>query len=154
MVQRSWSLAVATVGLLALAASPAAAQSSTKSQQDEAVRFIFQRFDDNKDGNITGAEFQKVGQQDFASFDSNKDGTVSRDEYLDPKAHGAAQLTGDQLARAKDIWGKQFDFLDADKNGKVTETEHAAAGTRSFKRLDGNKDGRITLAEMEAAAAK
>src|SRR5215471_3534536 len=130
-MQRSWTLTIATLGLLVLAAAPAAAQSSsTKSQQDEAVRFIFQRFDENKDGGI------------------------SRDEYLDPKAHGAAQLKADQLAQAQAVWGKQFDFLDADKNGKVTLTEHAAAGSRSFKRLDGNKDGRITLAEMQAAATQ
>jgi len=153
-MQGSWSVAVATLGPLVLAAGPAAAQSSsTKSQQDEAVRFIFQRYDANNDGNITDAEFQKVGQEDFASFDTNKDGIVSRAEYLAPEAHGA-HLTGDQLAQAQEIWGKQFDFLDTDKNGKVTHAEHDAASTRSFQRLDGNKDGRITLAELEAAAAK
>src|SRR5215510_1160413 len=98
-MQRSWSLATATLGLLVLAAVPAAAQSSsTKSQQDEAVRFIFQRFDENKDGGITSTEFQQVGKQDFDAFDTNKDGAISRDEYLDPKVHGAAQLKADQLA--------------------------------------------------------
>ena len=163
MAIRSWSgsPAVACGGLalgMLLAAAPAAAQTNgttqQAAQQDEAVRLIFQRFDTNKDGNITSAEFLKVGRQDFTAFDANKDGVVSKDEYLDPKPHNVGQIAADQLAQAQAAWTRQFDFLDADKNGKMTPAEHEAAGARSFKRIDSNKDGQITLAEMESAAAK
>jgi Ca2+-binding EF-hand superfamily protein len=136
------------------AAEPAMAQSASKARMEQAVRQIFARFDIDADGNITDAEFMQVGQKDFAALDADSDEIVSKTEFLDPKPRGAEQLDSKKLARAKQIWSQQFAFLDADKNSKLTASEHEAAGKQSFERMDADKDGEITLTEMTAVAGQ
>lgn len=130
----------------------AAAQSNDLPSKEQALLVVFQRFDNNGDGKITNAEFLKVGKDDFQAFDANKDGRVSKNEFLDPKPHRLTKASADELAEAKKIWVQQFDRLDTDKNGALSEAEHEKAGQRSFARMDANKDGAITLAEMGAVA--
>jgi Ca2+-binding EF-hand superfamily protein len=159
MSAKLWSLSTPVAAGIAVAilmspAGPAAAQSTNKAQMEQAVRQIFARFDSDADGNITDSEFMQVGQRDFAALDADSDAVVSKTEFLDPKPRGAEQLDSKKLARAKKIWGQQFAFLDADKNSKLTATEHETAGKQSFERMDGNKDGEITLAEMTAVAGQ
>lgn len=160
MVATLWSISTSAalggmaVGILMSAAAPAAAQSANEAKMEQAVRQIFQRFDADADGNITDSEFMQVGQRDFAALDADGDSIVSKKEFLDPTPRGAEQLDSKKLARAKQIWGQQFAFLDADKNGKLTASEHETAGKQSFERMDANKDGEITLAEMTAVAGQ
>jgi Ca2+-binding EF-hand superfamily protein len=158
MVARLWSLstpvALAVAAGILANAPPAAAQSAGNARMEQAVRQIFARFDVDGDGNITDAEFMQVGQRDFAALDANSDSIISKSEFLDPKPRGAEQLDSKKLARAKQIWGRQFAFLDTDKNSKLTATEHEAAGKDSFDRMDSNKDGEVTLAEMAAVAGQ
>ena len=122
------AFACVTVTLLAIEAAPAAAQSQGQITKEQAVQLVFNR------------------------FDTNKDGGVSKDEFLDPKPRHVGNASADDLARAKKIWAQQFDYLDTDKNGKLSEAEHQAAGKRSFAHMDANKDNEITLAELTAAA--
>jgi Ca2+-binding EF-hand superfamily protein len=157
MAVRVWSKSTVAFGSLAVAilvsaAGPAAAQSANEMEQ--AVRQIFERFDANSDGNITDAEFMQAGKRDFAALDTNSDLVVSEKEFLDPKSRGIDQLDSTQLAQARDIWSQQFAGLDADKNSKLTATEHASFEQRSFESMDGNKDGEITLAEMTAVVSQ
>jgi len=143
--------------LLTGAAGPAAAQSANKAQKaqmEQAVRQIFARFDGDGDGHITTSEFMQVGQRDFATLDADGDSIVSKNEFLDPKPRGAEKLDSKKLARAKQIWGQQFAFLDVDKNSKLTATEHENAGKTSFERMDADKNGEVTLAEMTAVAGQ
>jgi Ca2+-binding EF-hand superfamily protein len=46
---------------------------------------------------------------------------------------------------------KMFKKMDADGDGKVTRTEHAAGAKEMFTKCDANKDGLVTAAEMDAA---
>jgi Ca2+-binding EF-hand superfamily protein len=138
--------------LLALDATPVAAQSAQTMTKEQAVQLVFKRFDGNGDGNISNAEFLKVGEQDFKAFDADKDGSVSKEEFLDPKPRRLGQVSDSDLAQAKKIWARQFDMLDTDKNGALSEAEHEKAGKRSFSHIDKNKDGEITMAEMTAVA--
>jgi Ca2+-binding EF-hand superfamily protein len=142
------------VAILVSAAGPAAAQSANDAKMEQALRQIFERFDGNADGNITDAEFMQVGQRDFAALDANSDSVVSKEEFLDPKPRGAEQLDSTQLAQAKQTWSQQFAGLDADRNGKLTATEHESFEQRSFESMDGNHDGEITLAEMTAIVSQ
>ena len=137
---------------MVVAAAPAVAQSNEKMTKAQAVQLVFKRFDGNKDGNITTAEFMKVGERDFRVFDADKDGSVSKEEFLDPEPRRVGKASADELAQAKKIWSQQFDLLDTDKNGVLSEAEHEKAGKRSFARIDTNKDNEITLPEMTAAA--
>ncbi len=139
--------------LVVFGSAAAVAQSNEKKMtKAQAMQLVFKRFDGNKDGNITNAEFMKVGERDFRTFDADKDGSVSKEEFLDPEPRRAGKASADELAQAKKIWSQQFDMLDADKNGMLSEAEHEKAGKRSFARIDTNKDNEITLPEMTAAA--
>jgi Ca2+-binding EF-hand superfamily protein len=149
----SLDLVCMAAALMVFGATTAAAQSDEKKMtKAQAVQLVFKRFDSNKDGNITNAEFMKVGERDFQAFDADKDGSVSKEEFLDPEPRRVGNASVDELAQAKKIWSQQFDMLDTDKNGVLSEAEHQKAGKRSFARIDTNKDNEITLPEMTAAA--
>lgn len=45
-------------------------------------------------------------------------------------------------------------MMDADGDGTVSATEHAAGAKMMFTKMDANKDGSVTAAEMEAAQPK
>jgi hypothetical protein len=143
-------LASTATTLAVLGATAASAQE--KMTKEQAVQLVFNRFDTNKDGNITSAEFMKVGEQDFQAFDVNKDGNLTKAEFLDPKPRHLGKVSDADLAQAKKVWEQQFDYLDTDKNGKLSDAEHQKAGKRSFDRMDTNKDNEITLPELTAAA--
>jgi len=148
----SLGFACLAAALMVFGATAAVAQSNEKMTKAQAVQLVFKRFDGNKDGNITTAEFMKVGERDFRVFDADKDGSVSKEEFLDPEPRRVGKASADELAQAKKIWSQQFDLLDTDKNGVLSEAEHEKAGKRSFARIDTNKDNEITLPEMTAAA--
>ena len=48
---------------------------------------------------------------------------------------------------------KHFKMMDADSDGKITRTEHAAGAKQMFAKCDANQDGVVTAAEMDAAMA-
>src|SRR5262245_64933207 len=112
------SSAWAPVGLVCAAAmlvvlvAASAAQAQEKMTKEQAVQLVFNRFDTNKDGNITSAEFMKVGEQDFQAFDANKDGNLTKDEFLDPKPRHLGKVSDADLEQAKQVWTQQFDYLD------------------------------------------
>src|SRR5262245_36617947 len=123
--------------VLLWSADPAQAQSQPKTLTDkmtkeQAVQLVFKRFDGNGDGNISNAEFMKVGDQDFKAFDADKDGSVSKQEFLDPAPRHLGEISDSDLKQAKKIWTQQFVMLDSDKNGALSEDEHEKAGKRSF----------------------
>ncbi|HUL07971.1 MAG TPA: EF-hand domain-containing protein [Candidatus Acidoferrum sp.] len=142
----------ACMATLAVLAAAPAAQAQEKMTKEQAVQLVFNRFDTNKDGNITSAEFMKVGEQDFQAFDANKDGNLTKEEFLDPKPRHLGKVSDADLAQAKKVWTQQFDHLDTDKNGLLSDAEHQKAGKLSFARMDTNKDNEITLSELSAAA--
>ena len=45
----------------------------------------------------------------------------------------------------------EFTAMDANKDGKVSAEEHAAAAKKMFGTMDANRDGKVTAAEMDAA---
>jgi hypothetical protein len=48
----------------------------------------------------------------------------------------------------------EFDSMDADRDGRVSAAEHAAAAKKMFELMDANRDGKVTAAEMDAAQDK
>jgi Ca2+-binding EF-hand superfamily protein len=45
----------------------------------------------------------------------------------------------------------ELKMMDADKDGKVSATEHAKGARAMFDSMDTNRDGSVTVAEMDAA---
>jgi Ca2+-binding EF-hand superfamily protein len=66
---------------------------------------------------------------------------------------GAAAYAQDTAAPMQRGAGPMFDFatLDANKDGKITKDELAAAKTARFTAADTNKDGKLSVEEMTAA---
>src|SRR4029453_14449614 len=91
----SLGFACLAAALMVFGAASAVAQSSEKMTKAQAVQLAFKRFDGKKDGNITSAEFMKVGERDFKAFDANKDGRVSKEEFLDPEPRRVGKASAD-----------------------------------------------------------
>jgi Ca2+-binding EF-hand superfamily protein len=47
----------------------------------------------------------------------------------------------------------QFKMMDADADGQVTSTEHAAGAQSMFMKMDADKDGKVSAGEMDASHA-
>jgi len=45
----------------------------------------------------------------------------------------------------------EFEGVDADRDGRISAAEHAAAAKKMFRTMDGNRDGEVTAEEMDAA---
>lgn len=176
------SLTLGLIGLATLAAVPALAivheakagphggrsmAPQTRAEAQAEVKARFERFDTNKDGTVTRAEFEAASgamkaqrdarresrQEDtFASLDNDGNGQISRAEWDaghpgDGKSGPGGRMPGLRAAMG-DRW---FDALDANKDGKVTLAEANAAAMARFDRLDANKDGTVTPEERKAA---
>jgi len=47
-----------------------------------------------------------------------------------------------------------FDGMDANRDGRISAGEHAAAAKKMFRTMDANRDGKVTADEMDVAYAK
>jgi Ca2+-binding EF-hand superfamily protein len=47
--------------------------------------------------------------------------------------------------------GKEFQMMDTDGDGKLSQDEHAAGAKKMFEMMDADKDGMVSATEMEAA---
>jgi hypothetical protein len=137
----------------------------TRAEMAAQVKVQFDRFDTNKDGAITRAEFESATgglaarrpaarepshADRFAMLDTDRNGQISRAEWdagaPPADSHGGMNAVGGP----GDRW---FDRMDANKDGKVTLAEAQAAAVKRFDRLDTNKDGTISPEERKAARA-
>jgi Ca2+-binding EF-hand superfamily protein len=167
----SAALAVAAASLSIVSFAPAA----LAQMRDGAGRAaaIFERFDKDKDGFVSEAEFNEQrsqrrggggGKASFADFDANKDGKLSREEF------NAGLM--DMAEKARESI-PQFEDYDTNKDGRISEAEYNDArakrqdaqggdggrrrgghGGASFADMDGNKDGGVTKDEFDAYRAK
>ncbi|HBK46017.1 MAG TPA: hypothetical protein DDZ67_06175, partial [Xanthomonadaceae bacterium] len=104
-------------------------------------------YDDNGDGKVDRAEFDRSRDAQFARSDTDRDGLLSVEEYLaefeDRLDRRIATLTqgGDRQVRVR------FGVLDADKDGRMTFAEYQASGKRTFDLADRNHDGVVDEAD-------
>jgi Ca2+-binding EF-hand superfamily protein len=125
---------------------------------------MFDRFDNNHDGNVTRKEFRNSHSEDFKRMDLNGGGKVTR---------GEARQARRQI-RTQD-WGKggqgvhhaRFEQMDSNRDGRVTRNEARQArqhvrvqdwdkgGKGNYharlEQMDSNHDGRITRNEARQA---
>ncbi|AWH53542.1 hypothetical protein C1924_10295 [Stenotrophomonas sp. ESTM1D_MKCIP4_1] len=98
-------------------------------------------YDENGDGKVDRAEYDRVRAAQFARTDGDADGQLSLDEYL-----AEFETRVDRRIDALDQGGDRqvhvrFGVLDADKNGHMTFAEYQVSGKRLFDTADRNKDG-------------
>ena len=101
-------------------------------------RAAFSRADANNDGNITREEFLARPNQAFDRIDANRNGIIEASERPQPRERGEGGARRERFNP------------DADGNGSISQSEHAAMGARMFERMDANSDGRVTQDERQA----
>ena len=115
--------------------------------------------DANGDGSITRAEFdaanakmaaekqskaQERAAEAFTRMDANKDGRIDATEIAAMRAK--MPVRPDRLINAP--------MLDTNEDGKVSKDEWMASPDPLFEHADANKDGRLTREEAAAAARR
>jgi len=124
-----------TLAAGALIATPAAAQRFG----DPAA--AFDNADADRNGVITRAEFAASRMTRFNQMDRNHDGAVSKADFK-------------RIARFRPEAAGRLDALiaqaDANRDGKATRAEMAAAPMPIFDRADANKDGGVDKDELAA----
>ncbi len=111
--------------------------------RDKMAAAQFAKFDGNKDGNLSKAEFAKL----FAMTGMQNGHMDSKTGQMD---HGKMGMSGMDSADHQKMAADQFAKLDANKDGKLTKSEIPAAHPLSahFSMLDSNKDGSISKTEF------
>ncbi len=109
-------------------------------------------YDENGDGKVERAEYERVRDAQFARTDSNGDGQLALDEYL-----AEFETRVDRRIDALDQGGDRqvhvrFGVLDADKNGHMTFAEYQVSGKRLFETADRNKDGVVDAVDARLPA--
>jgi Ca2+-binding EF-hand superfamily protein len=149
--------AAATPTQPARPAAPQAPQAQTRASVEAEIRAHFQQIDSNKDGRVDRAEAnafhaaqraaliaqrRQLGTATFSRADTNKDGNLNLEEFLAAAA---------PIPEQREVW---FDANDTDRNGRVEIAEAITRANRSFDEIDANKDGKVTSQEMAAAIRK
>lgn len=88
----------------------------------------------------------------FVKYNKDDQGNISRDDFFNTELGDIEQsgqsLTEEQKQNLKGRSAIQFDLIDKDSNGEITEAEYKAY----LEGADINKDGSITAQEMEQYA--
>jgi Ca2+-binding EF-hand superfamily protein len=104
-------------------------------------------YDEDADGVVTRAEFDKQRQQAFFATDTNGDRLLSADEYLlefENRLDRQAERVREQQIKQAYV---RFGVIDADKSGSMEWNEFLAIGMRGFERWDVNGDGLVSVAD-------
>ncbi|GAG16619.1 unnamed protein product, partial [marine sediment metagenome] len=144
-MERLWRVSSAvfvTITMVLAVETPAAApKPPEKADPDAGYKSIFRRMDADGDGALTEKEYvsrtrwpEQKARAIWRASDFNGDGEVTEGEYC---------LNRRVTDKAKEV----FAWIDADKDGKVTEKEVLAAAKLIFQEMDNDKNGQVTIPE-------
>ncbi|MCB1509476.1 MAG: EF-hand domain-containing protein [Hyphomicrobiaceae bacterium] len=117
---------------------------------------MIRRFDVDRDGKVTRAEFETRVKEMFARFDLDGDGKIT-DADLPPMLRDRNILRGDNAGFGGRRGPRMLRFLrgaDTNNDGQITLDEAMAAAGKRFVRFDRNKDGAIDAKDIEAMRAE
>lgn len=100
------------------------------------VAMLMERFDVDKDGKITRAEFDEVRASTFGGADGDGNGAITLSEF----ATIWQDLNSDRIVRG-------FQRMDTDGDLKITQEEYAERSSDFVKMHDRNGDGVVTKAD-------
>jgi Ca2+-binding EF-hand superfamily protein len=170
--------AIASIFIVSAAIGAGSVQAFPKQNNKGAhfSRFI-NKFDTDKNGEVSREEFDAAMEQRFATMDSNKDGVVSQEEFKQQakakrqahkkkyqskmKTDSEGRISKQAYLDAKMKWAEQkFARLDKDGDGFLSQEERMAAKMTKrskrahhyFSKIDANSDGMISADENRASA--
>ena len=149
---------------------------------DDPFQFLASKYDADKDGVITLAEYQR-GEEKFKRLDRNGDGKLTKDDFAGRRGRaggGKRSRRGPSRRQVEAIIRRVFTrYVDADSNGTVTRdefdrflgkvapkgeavTNEGLSATGIPERMtalvnrafDGDRDGKTTKAEFEGVFRK
>jgi Ca2+-binding EF-hand superfamily protein len=141
--------------LLASTAAVAFAKTATEPgaqgerQRQERVEAVFSETDSNHDGRVSQSEWQaaqlRKSQEKFQQLDLDRNGNLSREEIESARGrhHGGRGGMRERLRG-----------LDADGDEQLSRAEigdQAPKLAQDFDRIDANRDGKLSQEEMRAA---
>lgn len=106
----------------------------------------FTSMDANKDKALSMDEMETGMTGIHKEMDTNRDGMVYVEEYVTYWC-GALPAAKARKTSAKGGKHPQFNRMDSNKDGSVSQGECAAVWTLRFTDADGNKDGKLTKTE-------
>jgi Ca2+-binding EF-hand superfamily protein len=136
--------------------SPASAPTPDRAaQMQQRFDQHFSKMDKNGDGFIDHDEAagNKRLSAHFDEIDANKDGRISKDEM---KAHFAAshEKRHEKMQEKREKFEAKFNAADKDGDGALSKDEAQTAKmtqiVRNFDAIDANKDGKVTPDELHA----
>jgi Ca2+-binding EF-hand superfamily protein len=134
-------VAAGAIGLTAI--SPAIARNDSDGWKQRGPQAMFQKFDENGDGQITADEIAAAQAREFDAADTNGDGLLSKDEMI---AAAMAKMAERMSARMDHM----IERGDTDGDGQISR-EEASNNPRMAKmiaRIDADGDGVITQDEL------
>ena len=106
---------------------------------------VFSGYDKNNDGKVTSDEL--ANPKAFARFDLDKDGAITMAEYQ--KVSGKAAAGGEAVTASRGLSSQIESMIKAvDKNADGQITKEEAAGAPWFTKLDQDGDGVVSATEL------
>ena len=125
-----------------VAAAPDAGKTARKVDPDAAFKRIFRRLDADGNGVVTEKEYvgrsrwpEGKARKIWRASDADGDGKVTEAEYC-------------RNRRVTDKAKELFVWIDADKDGNLSEQEVVATARRIFREMDTDKSGQVNIPEF------
>ena len=147
---------VSVASLLLVAAISGCTEGSAHECGDRAERWqsALERWDANKDGQISKDEFQGPDRL-FERLDANSDGVLTEAEAQEVPGwlrEGEGRMRAGHADPAE-RWKGMLERWDANKDGQISKEEFQGSDN-AFDRLDANSDGVLTEAEAQETAGR
>lgn len=133
-------LITAAAALALIAGAGAALARGDGPRHGPRTEHFFDRFDTDKDGKVTKAEFDAVHAAKFSAADTNSDQALSEDEFVEAAMAEHRKRVAEHFAR-----------MDGNGDGRLTAGEMGKGrhGGDHFAKLDRNSDGVIDKDEIK-----
>lgn len=109
----------------------------------------FSKFDKNNDGRISRDEARVGADSMFNEIDTNKDSFISKEEMLAHQKTMHHEFREGMRERMREHWKSADKDGDGALSRAEVESAHMKRLSRDFDKLDTNKDGKLTEDEMK-----
>jgi Ca2+-binding EF-hand superfamily protein len=158
MKNKTIKTGVLVFGLALLGSTQTFAQSERReSKQPPSFSELLKKLDANEDGKLSEDEVDGPLKEQFAVVDADKDGFITEDEMKNiakTKKEGKSDRGGDKQSKGRremPVYADLVAKMDANKDGKLEESEVKGPLKDQFKTIDSDKDGFISEEEFKNA---